>query len=82
MEQGYLLLPVAVQCLDAGNGEAAYTTALSAATIGERFSEADLIVCARHMQGKALIHQGQVQEGLALLDEAMVAVTVGELSPS
>jgi hypothetical protein len=81
VEQGYLLLPVAEQCLAEDNGKAAYTTALSAAEIGERFSEADLIACARHVQGRALIHQGQVQAGLALLDEAMVAVTVGELSP-
>jgi hypothetical protein len=33
------------------------------------------------VQGRALIQQGQVQAGLTLLDEAMVAVTVGELSP-
>jgi DNA-binding CsgD family transcriptional regulator len=81
VEQGYLLLPVAEQQLAAGNGAAAYTTAASAAAIGERFSEADLSACARHVQGRALIQQGQVQAGLTLLDEAMVAVTVGELSP-
>jgi DNA-binding NarL/FixJ family response regulator len=81
VEQGYLLLSVAVQQLAAGHGDAAYMTAARAAAIGERFGEVDLSVCARHMQGKTLIQQGQIQAGLALLDEAMVAVTVGELSP-
>jgi hypothetical protein len=47
VEQGYLLLPVAEQHLAEGNGAAAYTTASSAAAIGERFSEADLIVRKR-----------------------------------
>ncbi len=32
-------------------------------------------------QGQALLRQGRVREGLALLDESMVAVTAGELSP-
>jgi DNA-binding CsgD family transcriptional regulator len=81
VEQGYLLLPVAEQYLAAGNGAVAYTTAASAAAIGDRFNEADLSVCARHVQGRILIQQGQVQAGLTLLDEAMVAVTAGELSP-
>src|SRR5439155_8575974 len=31
--------------------------------------------------GYALVEQGRVAEGLALLDEAMVAVTAGEVSP-
>ena len=39
------------------------------------------MACARHLQGRALIQQGQIPAGLALLDEAMVAVIVGELSP-
>ena len=34
-----------------------------------------------HEQGNVLVTQGRVEEGLALLDEAMVAVTAGELSP-
>ena len=81
VEQGYLLLPVVEQHLAAGDCEAAYATAAGAAEIGERFGEADLIACARHLQGRALMQQGQVEQGLALLDEAMVAVTAGELSP-
>jgi tetratricopeptide (TPR) repeat protein len=39
------------------------------------------MACARHLQGRVLIRQGQIQNGLALLDEAMLAVTAGELSP-
>ena len=29
-----------------------------------RFGEADLIACARHLQGRALMQQGQVEQGL------------------
>ncbi len=81
VERGYLLLPVAEQRLAAGDWEAAYATAAGAAEIGDRFREADLIACARHLQGRALMLQGRVEAGLGLLDEAMVAVTAGELSP-
>jgi DNA-binding CsgD family transcriptional regulator len=80
-EQGYLLLPVAEQELRRGDHEAANTTATNAAEIGDRFGDADLVAGARHLQGRALVHQGRVESGLALLDEAMVAVTAGELSP-
>lgn len=80
VEQGYLLLPLAEQHLAECNGDAAHTTAASAAEIGDRFGDADLIACARHLQGRALIRQGQVPAGLALLDEAMLAVVAGELS--
>jgi DNA-binding CsgD family transcriptional regulator len=81
VEKGYLLLPVAEEHLTAGRHEAAYAAATGAVAIGDRFEEADLISCARHLQGRALMHQGRVDEGLAMLDEAMVAVTAGELSP-
>ena len=81
VEEGYLLLPVVEQHLDAGNCEAASAVATDAAAIGSRFGEADLIAIARHLQGRASIRQGHVARGLALLDEAMLAVTAGELSP-
>lgn len=81
VEQGYLLLPVAEQHLDAGDAAAAHAAAADAARIGERFADADLVACARHLQGRALIRQARLQDGLALLDEAMLAVTAGELSP-
>ncbi|HET7715705.1 MAG TPA: LuxR C-terminal-related transcriptional regulator [Bauldia sp.] len=81
VERGYLRLPLAEQSLMAADSQAAYDTAVSAVEIGERFGEPDLIACARHLQGRSLILQGRVTEGLALLDEAMVAVVAGELSP-
>lgn len=81
VEQGYLLLPVAEQCFSEGHIESALGAANRAAAIGDRFGDADLIACARHLQGRALLEQGQIRNGLALLDEAMLAVTAGELSP-
>ncbi|MEK1853641.1 MAG: LuxR C-terminal-related transcriptional regulator [Phyllobacterium sp.] len=81
VEDGYLLLPAVEQELNAGNCAAAYAIAADAAKIGDRFGEPDLIAIARHLQGRALIQQGHVEEGLALLDEAMLTVTAGDLSP-
>ena len=53
-----------------------------AASIGERFGDAgDLFALATQAQGILLVQQGRVGAGLGLLDEAMVAVTAGELSP-
>jgi DNA-binding CsgD family transcriptional regulator len=80
-ERGYLLLPSAEDQLRAGQGEAAYATAAAAAAIGERFGDCDLVAVARHVQGRALIEQGRVSAGLGFLDETMLAVVTGELSP-
>jgi DNA-binding CsgD family transcriptional regulator len=80
-EQGYLLLPVVEQRLGSGDHEAAYATAAEAAGIGERCRDADLVACARHQQGRIRLEQGRIDAGLALLDETMLAVTAGELSP-
>lgn len=81
VEQGYLLLPIAEQNLAEGNCNLSYTAASDAVVIGNRFGDTDLIACACHVQGRVLIQQGQVKSGLALLDEAMVLVTGGNLSP-
>jgi DNA-binding CsgD family transcriptional regulator len=80
-ERGLLLLPVFEQRLEAGEHEAAHEAASEAAAIGERCGDRDLIACARHQQGRVRLQQGQVQTGLALLDETMVMVTADELSP-
>jgi DNA-binding CsgD family transcriptional regulator len=80
-ERGYMLLPVMFEYQAAGDYAAAAATAAAAAEIGQRFGDADLFALAVHGQGYMLIKHGQVKEGLALLDEAMVAVTTGELTP-
>ncbi|WP_020523868.1 helix-turn-helix transcriptional regulator [Catelliglobosispora koreensis] len=40
-----------------------------------------MVTLAIHLQGRSRIKQGWVEEGLALLDEAMVSVVGGELDP-
>lgn len=80
-EQGYLLLPDAERQLHAGHYRAAGETASRAAAIGERFHDPDLVACARHLQGRSLLHQGNMAAGVALLDEAMLAVCAAELTP-
>lgn len=80
-EQGYLLLTIVDRSIAAGDPAGAIDAAARAAAIGDRFAEPDLSALARHLQGRILIQQGRPAEGLALLDETMVAVTAGELSP-
>jgi ATP/maltotriose-dependent transcriptional regulator MalT len=81
VEHGYLLLPLAEQQLRQGDCATARDTACEAARTGERFRDQDLVACARHVEGRARIANGDVAGGLALLDEAMLAVTDGEVSP-
>jgi DNA-binding CsgD family transcriptional regulator len=81
VERGWLLVPVAVQCFDE-DPTSAHGTFSEAAEIGDRFGDRDLVAMARSGQGRALIRLGQTAAGVAWLDEAMVAVTAGEVSPT
>ena len=81
IERGYLLMPLAFQHEASGDFMSAAAVAADAASIATRFGHADGFALATHMQGAMLIKAGRVREGLALLDEAMVAVTARELSP-
>ena len=77
---GYLLLPEGIRELrpDPSRSFELFTEALA---IGKRFHDSDLIATARMGQGRSLIKMGRATEGVALLDETMVAVTAGEVSP-
>jgi len=75
------MIPVWLEQMAGGDWEAGHATAAKAAAIGERFGDADLVWLARDEQGRALLGQGRVAEGLRLVDEALVAAGAGELSP-
>jgi DNA-binding CsgD family transcriptional regulator len=81
VERGYLLMPLAMRHEAAGEFEAAAAAAGQAAALAERFGEADGFALASYTQGHMLIRAGRVPEGLAVLDEAMLAATRGDLSP-
>jgi DNA-binding NarL/FixJ family response regulator len=81
VERGLLLMPLAFQQEAAGNFDAAAALAGQGAAIAERFGDPELFALALHTQGHFLILGNRVVEGLSLLDEAMVAVTTGEVSP-
>jgi DNA-binding NarL/FixJ family response regulator len=81
VERGYMLLPAIFEQEARGNLEGAAATAGEAVAIAERFGDSDLFALAAHAQGHMLVQDGRLREGLPLLDEAMVAVTAGELSP-
>lgn len=80
VEQGYLRLATAHRDLAGGDYAAAVQNTVVADEIGERFADADLVNLARMFQGRALLHQDHFEDGLARLDEAMLAATAGELS--
>jgi DNA-binding CsgD family transcriptional regulator len=81
VERGYVLIAALLEHVFAGDHEAAHATAVEIAGIGERFGDQDLVAMGMMEQGHALVRQGRTQEGLRLVDETMVAVTAGELSP-
>ena len=60
---GYLLLPLIRRHLAAGDHDQAYDTAASAAAIGERFGEPDLLLYARQMQGQICCDAGASRRG-------------------
>ncbi len=81
VEQGWLLIPVVFQREAAGDFDGAHEAARQAVEIAERFADSDLAAIALHAQGVERIKQGSIDEGLQLMDEAMVGVTAESVSP-
>lgn len=80
VERGYLLVPAVLVNISAGGDlDAAYADTVVIAEAGARCHDADLVSFALHAQGRVRIRQGRIDEGLTLLDEAMIAVVAGDL---
>jgi DNA-binding CsgD family transcriptional regulator len=80
-ERGFLLWSEAFSAIMTGDSAAALAGFERAAGVGERCRDPDLTALARVGAGRALIRLGESGPGVALLDEVMVAVETGELSP-
>lgn len=81
MEHGYLLVPTLLKRAGERDWKGVADLAKKTGRIAERHGDADLFALAAHERGHALVQLGRVEEGLRLVDEVMVCVTTGELSP-
>jgi DNA-binding CsgD family transcriptional regulator len=77
--RGHLLLPQGMRLIGTRPSE---SLALfeQAVECGRRFNDTSLVMHARLGVARSLIRLDRVDEGVALLDEVMVAVTAGEVS--
>ncbi|HEX7521103.1 MAG TPA: DNA-binding response regulator, partial [Acidimicrobiia bacterium] len=80
VEQGYLRYAAGVRSVFSGELDAAHASFSQAAAMGELFREPELTALARIGEGRCLIYMGEIQQGVALLDEAMVGVGAREVS--
>jgi DNA-binding CsgD family transcriptional regulator/tetratricopeptide (TPR) repeat protein len=80
-EQAWLRTWNAFAQMWGGAPEAAQPAFAESVAAGRRFNDSDLVTMSRLGQGMCLAFQGQGSAGLALLDEVMVGVTSGEVSP-
>jgi tRNA A-37 threonylcarbamoyl transferase component Bud32/tetratricopeptide (TPR) repeat protein len=74
-----------LQCILAleaeGRPDQAMLHAAAATAVATRVGDTDLAMLALQDRGRALVALGRLSEGMALIDEAMTAVTAGELTP-
>ena len=80
VERGYLRIPVALRSLNGGDPTSAYAEFGEIVAVAERFGDPDLRSLAQLGRGQALITRGEAARGVAMLDEAMLASTTGEVS--
>lgn len=81
VERGYLVIPSIYRHLESGDFQTAEAAATAALDLAKRFGDAELLALVQVLAGITLLRQGRVQDGLARLDEAMVALSAGELNP-
>lgn len=80
-EQGWLFFMQGMSAKQMGDYESAIAAAQGMMDVGTRFGDLDLQAFALMMEGSARVSKGDVDAGLALLDEATVAAISGEIGP-
>ena len=80
-EHAWLLTWNAFAQMSGGDPAGAEPAFARSVAVGHRFGDPDLLTMSRLGQGMCLIMQGRRTAGTALLDEVMVGVTSGEVSP-
>jgi DNA-binding CsgD family transcriptional regulator len=80
-EQAWLRIWYAFAQMWGGDPEGAQPAFAEGVVVGQRFDDVDLLAMSRLGQGMCLIMLGHGPAGVALLDEVMVGVTAGEVSP-
>lgn len=81
VEQGYGHIVTGLLAMGMGNTESAGTSFQQAVALAERFEDSDLLALGLLGRGQSLVQSHNRAEGVARLDEAMVAVAAGEVSP-
>ncbi|HET7050515.1 MAG TPA: response regulator transcription factor [Solirubrobacteraceae bacterium] len=81
VEHGQLWLAEARVTRARGDADGELSYARRAIALGQRFGDADLVALGQYIEGRLLVRQGQVDDGMATLDEAMLAAAQGELGP-
>jgi len=79
-EHGYLARAHLNTALGSGDLDEALRWAQTVLDIGERLGDRNLEALGLQDKGRVLVARGEVAEGLALLDEAVVAAVGGELA--
>lgn len=80
VERGYLRYAAALRAAFSGDVRAGYEAFHAAAEIGVVFHDPELAALARIGEGRCLIWLDRVDEGVALLDEGMVAIEANDVS--
>src|SRR5215211_2043300 len=81
LEHGQAALVRGVHAGWSGKFQEALTHTQAAYELGERFGDPDLQALAIVSQGAALVYLGELDRGLALLDEASTSALTGDLDP-
>ena len=78
---GYLLIPKFLEALGGGDAVAAQSLAADIIGIGRRFENREVLAFGMLCSGEAALALRETRRGMQELDEAMVAVATGDVSP-